>query len=68
MRQSEAQYIIELTSGQVLTMTIDGLIKHFNLVVNGYKFSARTSSRSPGLRLLFVGIALTLVNIWVSLK
>jgi hypothetical protein len=29
---------------------------------------ARTSSRSPGLRLLFVGIALTLVNIWVFLK
>lgn len=29
---------------------------------------ARTSSRSPGLRLLFVGVALTLVNIWVFLK
>jgi hypothetical protein len=29
---------------------------------------ARTSSQSPGLRLLFVGVALTLVNIWVFLK
>ena len=29
---------------------------------------ARTSSRSPGLRLLYVGVALTLVNIWVYLK
>ncbi len=28
----------------------------------------RTSSRNPGLRLLFVGIALSLVNIWVFLK
>lgn len=32
------------------------------------KVRIRTSSRSPGLRLLFVGIALTLVNIWVLLK
>jgi putative transposase len=32
------------------------------------KVRARTSSRSPGLRLLFVGIALSLVNIWVYLK
>ena len=32
------------------------------------KVRGRTSSRSPGLRLLFVGIALTLVNIWVFLK
>jgi len=32
------------------------------------KVRARTSSRSPGLRLLFVGVALTLVNIWVFLK
>ena len=32
------------------------------------KVRARTSSRSPGLRLLFVGIALSLVNIWVFLK
>lgn len=29
---------------------------------------ARTSSRSPSLRLLYVGIALSLVNIWVFLK
>jgi len=29
---------------------------------------ARTSSRSPGLRLLYVGVALTLVNLWVYLK
>ena len=29
---------------------------------------ARTSSRSPGLRLLLVGIAMSLVNIWVYLK
>lgn len=32
------------------------------------KVRARTSSRSPGLRLLFVGIALSLVNIWVYLS
>jgi putative transposase len=32
------------------------------------KVRARTSSRSPELRLLFVGVALTLVNIWVFLK
>jgi hypothetical protein len=32
------------------------------------KVRARTSSRSPGLRLLFVGVALALVNIWVFLK
>jgi hypothetical protein len=32
------------------------------------KVRARTSSRSPGLRLLYVGIALGLVNIWVYLK
>jgi len=32
------------------------------------KVRTRTSSRSPGLRLLFVGVALTLVNIWVYLK
>jgi len=32
------------------------------------KVRARTSSRSPGLRLLLVGVALTLVNIWVFLK
>jgi putative transposase len=32
------------------------------------KVPARTTSRSPGLRLLYVGIALTLVNIWVYLK
>lgn len=29
---------------------------------------ARTSSRSPGLRLLYVAVALILVNIWVYLK
>lgn len=40
MRQSQAQDTIELTSGQVLAMTIDRLIEHFNLAVNGYKFSA----------------------------
>ena len=32
------------------------------------KVRIRTSSRNPGLRLLFVGIALSLVNIWVFLK
>lgn len=32
------------------------------------KVRIRTSSRNPGLRLLFVGIALCLVNIWVFLK
>ena len=32
------------------------------------KVRARTSSRSPSLRLLFIGIALSLVNIWVFLK
>jgi putative transposase len=32
------------------------------------KVRIRTSSRNPGLRLLFVSIALTLVNIWVFLK
>lgn len=32
------------------------------------KVRARTSSRSPGLRLLLVGVALTLVNIWVFLE
>jgi len=32
------------------------------------KVRARTSSRSPGLRLLYAGVALTLVNIWVYLK
>lgn len=39
MRQSQAQDTIELTSSQVLTMTIDSLVEHFNLVVNGHKFS-----------------------------
>jgi hypothetical protein len=37
MRQSRVQDTIELTSGQVLTMTIDSLVECFNLVVNGYK-------------------------------
>jgi len=32
------------------------------------KVRIRTSSRNPGLRLLFVSIALSLVNIWVFLK
>jgi putative transposase len=32
------------------------------------KVRARTTSRSPGLRLLYVGIALSLINIWVYLK
>ena len=32
------------------------------------KVRARTSSRSPGLRLLFFGIALSLINIWVLEK
>jgi len=32
------------------------------------KVRIRTSSRNPGLRLLFFGIALSLVNIWVFLK
>jgi hypothetical protein len=41
MRQSQAQDTIELTSGQVLTMTIDSLVEHFNLVVNGHKFSTK---------------------------
>jgi putative transposase len=39
MRQSQAHDTIELTSDQVLTMTIDSLIEHFSLVVNGHKFS-----------------------------
>ena len=39
MRQSHTKDTIELTSGQVLTMTVDTLIEHFNMVVNGYKFS-----------------------------
>lgn len=39
MRQSQAHDTIELTSDQVLTMTIGSLIEHFNLVVNGHKFS-----------------------------
>jgi hypothetical protein len=37
MRQSRAQFTIELTSGQVLTTTIDSLLEHFDLEVNGYK-------------------------------
>lgn len=39
MRQSQAYDTIELTSDQVLMMTIDTLIEHFNLAVDGYKFS-----------------------------
>lgn len=39
MRQSRAKDTVELTSGQVLTMTIETLIEHFDLVVNSYKFS-----------------------------
>jgi hypothetical protein len=39
MRQSQAHDTIELTSDQVLTMTIESLIEHFNLVVNGHQFS-----------------------------
>jgi hypothetical protein len=37
MCQSRVQDSIELTSGQVLTMTIDTLMEHFNMVVHGYK-------------------------------
>lgn len=37
MRQSRTQCTIELTSGQVLATTIDSLVEHFDLVVNGYK-------------------------------
>ena len=37
MRQSRTQSTMELTSSQVLTMTIESLIEHFNLTVNGYK-------------------------------
>jgi len=39
MRPSQVQNTIELTSSQMLTMTIESLIKHFNLVVNDYKLS-----------------------------
>lgn len=37
MRQSQAQDTIELTSGQVLAMVTDKLVKHFSMTVNGYK-------------------------------
>jgi hypothetical protein len=37
MRQSRTQFTIELTSGQVLATTIDSLLQHFDLEVNGYK-------------------------------
>jgi len=37
MRQSQTQDTIELTSGQVLTMTIDKLVRHFAMTVSGYK-------------------------------
>jgi putative transposase len=37
MRQSQTQDIIELTSGQVLTMATDNLAKHFAMTINGYK-------------------------------
>ena len=37
MRQSRTQFTTELTSGQVLATTIDSLLEHFNLEVNGYK-------------------------------
>jgi len=37
MRQSRTQFTIELTSGQVLATTIDSLLEHFDLEVNGYK-------------------------------
>ena len=37
MRQSQAQDIIELISGQVLTMVTDTLVKQFRMTINGYK-------------------------------
>ena len=37
MHQSHHQNTIELTSGQVRTMTVETLVEHFNLVVKGYK-------------------------------
>jgi len=37
MRQSRTQFTTELTSGRVLATTIDSLLEHFDLVVNGYK-------------------------------
>ena len=40
MHQSRHQDTIELTSDQVRTMTVETLMEHFNLVVEGYKFSA----------------------------
>ena len=39
MHQSRHQDTIELTSDQVRTMTVETLMEHFNLVVEGYKFS-----------------------------
>ena len=39
MRQNQNQDTIELSSGQARTMTVETLIKHFNLVVKGCKFS-----------------------------
>ncbi|HEX30671.1 TPA: hypothetical protein ENG04_11380 [Candidatus Poribacteria bacterium] len=39
MHQSRHQDTIELTSDQVRTMSVETLIKHFNLVVKGYKFT-----------------------------
>ena len=40
MRQSQNNDNIELTSGQVRQMTIETLIRHLNLTVDGYKFNA----------------------------
>ena len=40
MRQSQNNNNIELTSGQVRQMTIETLIRHFNLTIDGYKFNA----------------------------
>ena len=39
MYQSQKQNTIELTSGQVRTMTVETLMEHFNLVIQGYKVS-----------------------------
>lgn len=39
MRQSHKKDTIELTAGQVRTMTVKILMEHFNLVIQGHKFN-----------------------------
>jgi len=45
MRQSRTQFTTELTSGRVLATTIDSLLEHFDLVVNGYKVKTEDIGR-----------------------